>query len=179
MQSDYPTFGEPLASNTVVMGVAGCGKSSIGREISRLLGSRFIEGDDFHPPSSIELMRAGFALSDADRASWLHDLAKLLQEADRPTVLTCSALKLKYRELLRSASSDLRFIFLDIDLKNAQARLIKRTGSPFFNPKLIESQFETLERPDGEVGVLRLDATRPVPDLSAAAANWITTKRAA
>ncbi len=144
-------------SSLVVMGVAGCGKSSLGAALANALGWPLIEGDDFHPESSRAKMRAGIALTDADRRSWLSTLAAEL--AGRPdAILTCSALKQGYRDQLRAAASGLRFVFLDLSEAAALERVAQRPAH-LFPPTLVASQFATLERPDGEPGVLRVDAT--------------------
>ncbi|MEO3959099.1 gluconokinase, partial [Chromobacterium piscinae] len=88
--------------NIVVMGVAGCGKSSVGRMLAEAIGASFIEGDSFHPPENIARMRDGIPLNDDDRAGWLANLAgKLRQgrESGEPIVLACSALKRRYRDV--------------------------------------------------------------------------------
>lgn len=153
----------------VVMGVSGCGKSSLGAAVAALLGWPLIEGDDFHPPANRAKMAAGQALGDADRIGWLDRLGAELQAQGAGAVLTCSALKCSYRERLRAAMPGLRFVFLDLDQSTAQARVASR-GAHFFSPTLVASQFEALEPPTGEAGVLRLDATAPLEVLTEAAA---------
>lgn len=148
----------------VVMGVAGCGKSSLGAAVAATLGWPVIEGDDFHPPANKAKMAAGAALTDADRAGWLEALAAQLSAHPRGAVLTCSALKRGYRDRLRAANRGLLFAFLDIDLATAQRRVADR-GGHFFSPTLVASQFEALEPPTGEPGVLRLDGTLPMAQL--------------
>ena len=153
----------------VVMGVSGCGKSSLGEALAQTLGWPLIEGDDFHPSANKAKMAAGRPLVDADRIGWLDRLGVELQAHPDGAVLTCSALKRSYRERLRAAAPGLRFAFLDLDLATAQARVSGRNAH-FFSPRLVNSQFEALEPPTGEAGVLRLDATRPLAELTAAAA---------
>lgn len=107
----------PSLSALVVMGVAGCGKSSIGAAITVRSGGRLIEGDAFHPAENIRKMSAGIPLDDNDRAGWLVRLGEELQAAiaagERP-VLTCSALKRRYRDTLRAAVPALGFVFLEL-----------------------------------------------------------------
>ncbi len=105
-------------------------------------------------------MRAGTPLTDEDRADWLDRLGVELQRRPAGAVLTCSALKLAYRERLRAASPGLRFAWLDLDAAAAQARVAQRPGH-FFPPELVATQFRTLEPPLGEPGVLRVDALEP------------------
>ena len=152
----------------VVMGVSGCGKSSLGAAAAQTLGWPLIEGDDFHPPANKAKMVAGQPLDDADRAGWLDLLGQQLQAQASGAVLTCSALKRAYRDRLRGVAPGLRFAFLDLDPATAQVRVAGRP-SHFFSPTLVSSQFETLEVPTGEPGVLRLDATLPLAALTEAA----------
>ncbi|WP_053845344.1 gluconokinase [Paracidovorax avenae] len=164
----------------VVMGVSGCGKSSVAAEVAALLGWALHEGDAYHSPESVAKMRAGQPLTDEDRAGWLDRLAQLLAHAVRPSdgaaqggiVLTCSALRRRYRDHLRAAATGLRFAFLELDYDEALARVSHRPGH-FFSPTLVANQFATLESPRGEAGVLVLDATRPIHDLGAAIAHWM------
>ena len=107
------------------MGVAGCGKSSLGSALARAEGLPLVEGDDHHSPASREKMRRGIALTDADRDGWLATLGRLLQAHPQGVVLTCSALKKAYRDRLRGARPGLRFVFLDIDPASARQRGVK------------------------------------------------------
>lgn len=159
----------------VIMGVAGCGKSEIGNAISRrVTGSRVIEGDDFHPPENIKKMSAGTPLNDEDRAGWLarlgKEVANAVRNGERP-ILTCSALKLSYRDTLRSAVPGLGFVFLDLPKEVAIDRCNHRPGH-FMPASLVDSQFATLERPNGEAGVLPVDATHSIDELGDQAADW-------
>lgn len=159
-------------SALVVMGVAGCGKSSVGAALASALGWRLIEGDDFHSPESRTKMTQGIALDDADRAGWLDRLAQQLRTGSGGTVLTCSALKRAYRDRLRQAVPSVRFAFLEIDREQALTRVAGR-GAHFFSPSLVSSQFAALENPRGECGVLALDATEPLEELVRTALIWI------
>src|ERR1700722_858854 len=103
-----------LTSGVVVMGVAGSGKSTLGAAVAERMGWPMIEGDDFHSDENKARMRAGMPLTDADREGWLRSLGRELQLHPGGSVLTCSALKRKYRDLLRAASPGLTFAFLDI-----------------------------------------------------------------
>jgi gluconokinase len=158
-------------SSLVVMGVAGCGKSSLGGAVAGALGWPLVEGDDFHPSANVAKMKSGVPLTDADRRVWLTSLAQELA-ARTNAVLTCSALKRSYREQLRAASPDLRFVFLDLTETAARERVAKRP-THLFPPALVASQFATLERPDGEDGVLRVDATLAPDLLLAQVLQWL------
>ena len=157
----------------VIMGVAGCGKSSLGAALARALGLPLVEGDDFHSPASRDKMSRGIALTDADRAGWLDTLGGQLRAHPAGLVLTCSALKRAYRDRLRSAEPGLRFAFLELDRAAALERVAARAASHFFSASLVDSQFATLESPVGEPGVLRLDALQPLDVLCAATAAWL------
>lgn len=169
----------PSSVFLVVMGVAGCGKSSVGAALAQAEGLPLIEGDDHHSPASREKMRQGVALTDADREGWLATLGQLLQAQQHGVVLTCSALKKVYRDRLRSACPGLRFVFLEIDRASAGQRVAARAGTHFFSTALVDSQFATLESPVGEAGVLRLDALLDLSTLQQQASAWIATKELA
>lgn len=138
----------------VVMGVSGCGKSHIGSRLAERLAAVFLDGDDYHPAENVAKMAAGEPLNDADRAPWLDRLAKELADRER-VVLACSALKRRYRDVLRTADAT-RFVFLDGDAELIRSRVEARTGH-FMPPGLLRSQFDALERPDtSEPDVLRV-----------------------
>jgi gluconokinase len=143
----------------LVMGVAGSGKSTLAAQLAGELGISLIEGDDHHTPGNRDKMRRGIALDDADRLPWLDALGALLAERDGGAVLTCSALKRAYRDRLRQAVPDLSIVFLDIKPDVARTRVAERSAH-LFPPSLVHSQFEALEPPLGETGVLRLEANR-------------------
>ncbi len=164
----------PLSA-IVVMGVAGCGKSSVGDAISHRSGGRLIEGDVFHPAANIEKMSAGIPLNDDDRAGWLtrlgEEMSACVASGER-AILTCSALKLAYRDKLRAAVPNLGFVFLELTREEAADRVSHRPGH-FMPASLIDSQFATLESPKGEVLVLALDATLPIETLAEKADAWL------
>ena len=177
MDSAVPTSDKAASLHLVVMGVAGCGKSSLGRALAEALRLPLIEGDDFHLPASRAKMSAGIALEDADRRGWLDVLGRELAARPAGAVLTCSALKRAYRDRLRAAVPGLRFVHLALEREAALQRVAARAAEHFFGPQLVDSQFATLERPTGEPGVLELDATRPLPALSAAVVTWLEAAR--
>jgi gluconokinase len=161
-----------MRSSLVVMGVAGCGKSSLATAVAIAEHLPLIEGDAFHSEASVAKMRQGIALTDADRDGWLERLGAELRAHPQGVVLTCSALRRVYRERLRVASPGLRFAFLDIGRDAALARVCARASEHFFSASLVDSQFATLESPVGEAGVLRLDASSPPRELQLQLSAW-------
>jgi len=155
----------PLA--VVVMGVCGCGKSTVGERLARELSALFIEGDAFHPPANVARMAAGIALTDADRQGWLEALAAQLADArraGRSVVLACSALKRRYRDVLRLGAPDLRVVHLAGDRAMLAARLAARQGH-YMPASLLDSQLATLETPDPDERAVTLDAGAPTATL--------------
>jgi len=159
----------------VVMGVSGCGKSSLAAALAVGFELPLIEGDDFHPPANVQKMSQGIALTDADRSGWLATLGHTLADASLGAVLTCSALKRSYRDQLRAAVPGLRFVFMDIERTEAERRVAARAGAGehMFPASLVANQFATLESPVGEVGVLAVDATAPLGQLVAQVKAWL------
>lgn len=161
--------------HVVVMGVSGCGKSTVAAALGKALGWEIGEADDFHPQSNIEKMSAGLALNDDDRRPWLEDLAAWMaaqSEAGRSTVVACSALRRMYRDILRDGPPNLGVIHLDGPMEVVAERLAGRKGH-FMPPSLLQSQFDTLEplEPD-ELGI-RLDLRETPERLIAASEEWI------
>lgn len=137
---------DPL-QHVVVMGVAGCGKSTLGANLARALGWPFGEGDAFHPPANVEKMAARVPLTDADRRPWLEALARAIaghEAAGQSSVVACSALKRAYRDILRNGAPRVRFLHMHGDFEVLAERLAGRKGH-FFPADLLRSQFETLE----------------------------------
>lgn len=155
------------------MGVSGCGKSSLAAALAATLGWRYIEGDAHHSAANLAKMKQGVPLTDADRDGWLGVLATELQHPPLPAVLTCSALKRSYRDRLRAAAPGLRFVFMDVGRAEALRRVASRGAAHFFSTGLVDNQFATLERPDAEAGVLRVDATAPLADLQTTVSQWL------
>ncbi len=133
-----------------IMGVSGSGKSTIGARLARELGIDFIEGDDLHPPDNVKRMASGVPLADADRRGWLLAIGTRLRDAKRAgrgLVVSCSALKRSYRDLLRSAGDDtVRFVYLAGSRALLAERMAQRREH-FMPPSLLESQLATLEEP--------------------------------
>lgn len=159
----------------VIMGVAGCGKSSVGARVAEATGMPLVEGDDHHSAANRSKMQQGIALTDADREGWLATLGEQIRRHPQGAVVTCSALKRSYRERLRTAEPGLLFVFLEITQAEAQARVTARAASHFFSTSLVDNQFATLQPPVGEAGVLTLDATLPLDALQATIAEWLAT----
>lgn len=156
----------------VVMGVAGCGKSTLGARLATALACPLIEGDDYHLPHSQDKMRDGIPLQDGDRLPWLDRLAQILAWRTGDAVLTCSALKRAYRNRLRGTTPDLRFVFLEIDVASAAQRVASRSGH-LFPTSLVTSQFAALESPVGEPGVIRVAAELPADAQADAVLRWL------
>lgn len=144
----------------VVMGVAGSGKTTIGKLLAERLGVPYAEADDFHPAANVDKMTAGVPLDDADREPWLDTIAEWISgRRGGGGVVTCSALRHRYRERLRRADADLWFLHLDVPRAIIAERMAAREGH-FMPPSLIDSQFAALEAlHPGEAGG-RVDATR-------------------
>ena len=157
------------------MGVSATGKSSVAKALSAELGVEFIEGDDLHPPKNLAKMSAGEPLTDEDRQPWLRTIADLLVErtaTGRSTILTCSALRRSYRDLLRGGAPSLFFLHLHADFDVLLPRMGERTKH-FMPTSLLQSQFDTLEplEPD-ELGAV-IDVAPPLDDVVAAALKQV------
>ena len=149
----------------VVMGVCGSGKSLIGEHFARALGLEFIEGDAYHPPENVARMSAGLPLTDEDRQAWLAAIAARL-DASRGgpgIVVSCSALKRSYRDLLRAGRVDVQFVYLDGTRAVLQQRLAARRGH-FMPSSLLDSQLATLEPPSADEHAWVCDINEP-PDV--------------
>jgi gluconokinase len=146
----------------ILMGVAGSGKTTIGRKLARVMGCPFYDGDDYHSQANREKMARGIPLTDEDRLSWLqtlHNEMKVWERESPRTLLACSALKLKYRDLL-SDRITVRWIYLKGEAGIIRQRLRDRQGH-FAGPDLLESQFLILEEP---VDAIRVDVGQE-PDI--------------
>ena len=139
----------------VVMGVAGTGKSTLGRVLARVLDWTFIEGDAYHPSANRDKMARGEALDDSDRAPWLERLHRRIAELDEQgesAVVACSALKSSYRTMLADNISEMRFVFLCGSADRIAQRIRRRRGH-FMPPDLLESQLAALEPPQDAITV--------------------------
>jgi gluconokinase len=131
----------------VVMGVSGSGKSTVAAGLVDRLGWEFAEGDDFHPPANVAKMRNGVPLDDDDRWPWLRTLAAWIgehEQAGKSAVVTCSALKRSYRDLLRDGHPSVWFAHVTADAEQIRDRVQRRTGH-YMPPSLLDSQLATLE----------------------------------
>jgi gluconokinase len=165
------------AGQVVVMGVAGCGKSTVGQMLAARLDAEFLEGDELHPPRNVQRMAAGVPLTDEDRHEWLQALAQRIAEAQAASqglVVSCSALKRAYRDVLRGASPELAFIYLHGQPALLMRRLEQRVGH-YMPASLLASQFEILQPPGDDEHALALDAHLPAERLAADAAAWVAT----
>ena len=145
-----------------MMGVCGSGKSAVGRLLAQEMGVRFVEGDDYHPAANVAKMTAGIPLTDGDRAAWLARLSGAIRQAaaaDDGLVLSCSALKRRYREQLRAADPRLHFAHLAGERELIAQRMLARAGH-FMPRSLLDSQFAALEALQDDEAGLRLDIRR-------------------
>ncbi|MCZ4099342.1 gluconokinase [Streptomyces sp. So13.3] len=143
------------------MGVAASGKTTVGRLLAQRLDVPFVEGDDFHPAANIAKMTAGQALDDEDREPWLRSLTRCIREtsgAHQGGVISCSALKREYRDLLRAAGPGVWFLYLALDEETAHTRIAHRTGH-FMTARLLDSQYDALEPLRADEPGLTVDAT--------------------
>jgi gluconokinase len=152
----------PIDTAVVLMGVSGSGKSTLGVQLAARLGMRFVDGDDLHSQANRHKLAAGLPLNDADREPWLDAIAQVL--AERRVVVACSALRRRYRERLRRAAPQLRWVYLCGSREVLAARLAHRTHA-FMAASLLDSQLATLEPPDAQEGALVLNIEQPVAEL--------------
>jgi gluconokinase len=146
------------------MGVSGSGKSTVAGALAQNLGWTLAEGDDFHSPANIAKMRAGTPLNDDDRMPWLRAIAAWIdarRQAGESAIVTCSALKRAYRDLLAGGRPEVLFVYLKGTAAVMSRHLAGREGH-FMPASLLSSQFETLEEPTAGEPVLVVDASQPV-----------------
>jgi gluconokinase len=151
----------------VVMGVSGCGKSTVAALLAGRLGWEFIEGDALHSASNVEKMSRGVPLDDADRAPWLEEIARRLQAwraAGKPGIIACSSLRRSYREIIAQGNEDVRFVYLRGRFSLIAQRLAARQGH-YMPVSLLESQFATLEEPAPDEPAITIDTGTPASGL--------------
>ncbi|WP_234041792.1 gluconokinase [Persicirhabdus sediminis] len=142
----------------ILMGVCGCGKTTIGKQLAAMLDGQFFDGDDYHPASNIDKMSHGIALNDTDRKSWLDSLCQLInsrKSSGEPTIVACSSLKSTYRQQLRSCAVKTQFVYLRGDRQTILQRMQNRANQEnhFMPASLIDSQFAILEEPVNAIQV--------------------------
>jgi gluconokinase len=150
------------------MGVSGSGKSTVGKLLSGNLDSAFIDADDLHPESNKIAMSRGIALTDKERLPWLNIVGEELRKyslAGKPLIVACSALKRSYRDLLRSYSPSLYFVFLSGTQEEIQARISTRNHE-FMPTSLLDSQFANLEPLENDEYGVRISVDSPAEDIS-------------
>lgn len=157
----------------LIMGVSGSGKTTVGALLAGRLQWPYAEADDFHPPANLRKMRAGEPLTDEDRMPWLHAIGAWIDEqiaAGRPAVVSCSALKRSYRDVLRGPGSgrdpaQLRLIYLEGDRELIARRMAARHGH-FFPATLLDSQFRDLEPPEPDEHAIVVPIARTPADIA-------------
>ena len=158
------------SSVVVVMGVCGCGKSTVGQQLAVARGVEFVEGDSFHPAENVARMTAGIALTDADRQGWLAALADRLaaaRSAGRGLVLSCSALKRSYRDVLRQGAPELMFVHLTGSRELLAARMTHRPGH-YMPASLLDGQLAILEAPSPDEKARTFDVAQTPESIVAA-----------
>ena len=151
----------------VVMGVSGSGKSTVGHALAQALRIHFVEGDALHSPSNVLTMAAGTPLTDANRLGWLQEVSRQLGDADahpRGVVVSCSALKLSYRDLIRAFVPAARFVFL-CGSADLIAQRLQLRGVHFMAPSMLQSQLDTLEPPGAAENPITLNINLSLHDI--------------
>jgi gluconokinase len=167
--TDHPdpsTCPHAAGRRLIVMGVSGCGKSTVGKRVAASMGWRFLDGDSLHPPANVAKMHAGKPLDDADRWPWLKDIGEWMDArivAGESAVVACSALKLRYREYLGNDRAGICFVWLKVGRAELERRLRRRSGH-FMAASLLDSQLATLEPPERDEPAFAVDANGDVDD---------------
>ncbi|CAH1543963.1 D-gluconate kinase, thermostable [Vibrio jasicida] len=162
-------------SSVVVMGVCASGKTTIGEHLAEKLGRKFIDGDNLHPRANIQKMASGQPLNDDDRKPWLErirDAAYSLESKNEHGIIVCSALKKIYRDQIRDGNENVSFLFLDGSKELILERMRARQGH-FMKENMVNSQFETLERPENEPRTIFVDIDATIEEVVANAAELI------
>lgn len=160
-----------MTLRVLIMGVSGCGKSSVGEALALRLGLPYRDGDDLHPPGNVEKMRAGQPLTDTDRWPWLDRVAAVLA-TEAPVIVGCSALRRAYRDRIRAgAGGPVRILHLAGSREVIAARMAARSGH-YMPLSLLDSQFAALE-PPGPDEAVTLGIDQPLAALVQAAAEGL------
>lgn len=152
----------------IVGGVSACGKTTCGRELSRITQVEFIDADDLQPPHNVAKMHGGHELTDDDREPWLECIEDLIRKrlaTEHDLIIACSVLKRNYRKRLLVDVSQVRIAFLELDKHLAQRRALERKHH-YFPALLVASQYGALDYPRDEEGVVVIDAGRPVAEVT-------------
>ena len=160
-----------ISRHVVLMGVSGSGKSSVGEQLSPLVRLPYRDGDDMHPEANIQKMESGIPLDDEDRMPWLKNIGEELAASDG-LMIGCSALKRKYRDLIRSYCPEAVFVHLAGDHALLMERMNARTGH-FMPASLLDSQFATLEQLEPDEAGIVIDIAPKVAEVAKAAANYL------
>jgi gluconokinase len=166
------------ALQVVVMGVSGTGKSTVATALAEHLGWPFVEGDDLHPAGNVAKMASGEPLTDADRAPWLATIrarARAEAAAGRSSVITCSALRRRYRDVLRDGAGAMFFLHLHARPDVLEPRMVHRRGH-FMPSRLLESQLHTLEPLEEDEDGVVVDVSGTVEEVVAAAQEAVTAR---
>ena len=150
----------------ILIGVSGCGKTTIGSELSKKVGCQFLDGDDFHPADNIRKMADAVPLTEEDRLPWLLTLRSEIErflDSGEELVLACSALSRESRNILRRDSTKIRFVYLSGSKELISQRLNDRTGH-FMSAALLDSQFDALEEPDSAIVVSITQSPQQIVD---------------
>ena len=159
------------------MGVAGCGKSTVGAAVAKATGATYLDGDDLHPPENIAKMSAGQPLNDTDRAPWLEQVGKTLRDHDGVTLIGCSALKRSYRDIIRAAAMEpVRFLHLAGSRAVIESRMSQRTGH-FMPVSLLDSQFATLESLQPDEDGVEIDIDQSFDHVVSTAVSHLSQNR--
>ena len=167
------SIGQPIQM-IILMGVSGCGKTTVGKALANALGWRFFDGDAFHPPENIAKMSAGIPLNDDDRFPWLAQLNKLIGDCvkqNSPAVLACSALKARYRDQLLTGNEGVQIVYLRGDFELVWQRMNQRRNH-YMKPEMLQSQYDSLEEPTEEI-VLIIDIGQSVKEIVAGINNFL------
>ncbi|SOE18945.1 gluconate kinase (SKI family) [Hoeflea halophila] len=160
----------------IIMGVSGCGKTSVGEGLAQITGIRFMDGDALHPKANIDKMSAGIPLTDEDRWPWLERIGREFAKSPVPLIIGCSALKRGYRDLIRHhAGAMVSFIHLSGSRQIIARRTQARKGH-FMPPALLDSQFAALEPPTADENSVSINIDQPLATIIAQAARHLEGK---